>query len=132
MLDWWKSLLRAEKPDNAYLNGFDLDKSELGRIYYIISHYTGKIERNCEIAQIKIRLKKSVHGKAFLHEIRRTAETNQGILNATETDYNIFKAVSKCLERIWHESEHRLRTNRQGERQRGRQGNKNIKRIEDK
>ncbi|MBI2047067.1 hypothetical protein HYT26_02810 [Candidatus Pacearchaeota archaeon] len=113
MLEWWKTLWTTAKPDKAYLNGFDLDKSELGRAYYIIGHYIGKIERNCEIEQIKISLKKSVHGKAFLHEIKCIAETKQGILNAIETDYNLFKALARCLEKIWHESEHKSRTNRQ-------------------
>jgi len=114
MLDWLKSLGKSPaKPDNAYLNGFDIDESELGRIYNIISRYTGKIERNCGMAKIKIGLKKSVHGKAFLHEVKCIAETDAGMLTAIETDYNIFKAVSKCLERIWHESEHKSRTNRQ-------------------
>ena len=114
MLDWLKSLGKSPvKPGNVYLNGFDIDKSELGRIYNIISRYTGKIERNCGMAKIKIGLKKSVHGKAFLHEVKCIAETDAGMLTAIETDYNIFKAVSKCLERIWHESEHKSRTNRQ-------------------
>ena len=89
------------------LVGFKLEPIELEIAYKIIETYSKKIERVCDVESIKLELRKSSHGKTFLHEISANARVNGGVLTAKTTEYNLFKALSNALEKILNESVHR-------------------------
>ena len=52
------------------LSGFELEHSEQVRANELIERYLNKInDRLQDYQEIKLRLRKSQHGKAFLHEV---------------------------------------------------------------
>lgn len=97
------------------LSSFNLDPAEKAIVDNLIENYRNKIEERIGFQEIKLRLKRSKHGKTFLHEV-------QGILvkdrqyNAQATDYNLFAAISETFEKLMHEAEHNMRTKRQKEK----------------
>ena len=52
------------------LAGFDLEQEEKNLVNSIIKNYLNKIEQKIKFEEIKLRMKKSQHGKTFLHEIK--------------------------------------------------------------
>ena len=93
------------------LSGFDVDEAEKSILNNLIQNYEKKAER-LNYSEIRLRLKKTIKGKAFLHEVHGTMMTDK-MLNAKVYDYNLFAAVSEVLEKLMHEAEHNKRTSRQ-------------------
>jgi len=91
------------------LSGFNLDDAEKGRIGEILLGYENKIERETGFNQLSLRLKKSQHGKAFLHEIDTRLEIKNKTFNAKVTDYNLFRALTEALDKILNELKHYLK-----------------------
>jgi len=98
---------------NVELSGFQLEDVEKEMLLGIISKALEKAEKTCEIEYAKISMKKSVHGKTFLHEIKCSMKTRMGAFNAKESHYNMFRAVAGCLEKITNEIGHKTRIARQ-------------------
>lgn len=102
----------AEDKGKVILAGFDLEPAEKAIVSNLIANYKQKIAEKFDYKEIRLRMKKSARGKAFLHEI-------QGLLigekkfNAKTTDYNLFLALSETLEKLMNEAEHYERTARQ-------------------
>lgn len=105
---------------------FKLEPAELVVVRKITGNYVKKISEVSNYKELKLRLKKREHGKAFLYEIeaeavithgKKTAEkTYKGknvMLNATVADYNLFSALSAVLEKIFNEASHKSRTTRE-------------------
>ena len=90
--------------------GFDIEKSEKAVIDRIIKTYGKKIEREIGGSwALVLRLKKSKHGKAFLHEIMGKIMSNKKVFNSKTSDYNLFFAVSETLEKLLNEIKHKMR-----------------------
>lgn len=96
------------------LSGFSLDPAEKVMVDNLIKNYQNKIQEKLGFKEIKLRMKKSQHGKAFLHEIQGTLITDK-IFSAKVTDYNLFSALAETFEKLMHEAEHYKRTARQEE-----------------
>jgi ribosome-associated translation inhibitor RaiA len=107
------------------LNGFDLTDYEKSRIEKIIQKHEKKLLNITEYEEIFLRLKKSAHGKTFLHEIECKIITKKGIFNSKKTDYNLFAVVSEVLEKtikeITHKNEKSERKNEKEKSERKRQ-----------
>jgi len=88
-------------------SGFDLEESEQGRVNEIIEKYFKKIDEKLkDFQQIKLRLKKSPHGKAFLHEVQGDIIINNKIFTSKYADYNLYNALSEVFEKLLMELEH--------------------------
>ena len=94
------------------LSGFSLEPAEKAILDNLIKNYKNKIAEKIGFKEISLRLRKSQHGKAFLHEVQGRMLAGKSF-NAKVTDYNLFAAVSEVLEKLMHEAEHKLRTKRQ-------------------
>jgi ribosome-associated translation inhibitor RaiA len=92
--------------EKLQLSGFDISEAEKSVINNIIQNYEAKIARELDYNQLSLRLKKSQHGKTFLHEIETKLETDGKRFNAKVIDYNLFYAVSEALEKIINEIKH--------------------------
>ena len=97
-------------PQNIQLAGFDLDPAEVSIIHDIISSYTKKIEEKASYDKIRLRLKKSQHGKAFLHEVQAMLVADGKNFNTKVSDYNLFSAMSEVFEKLLNEITHKKRT----------------------
>lgn len=94
------------------LSGFSLEPAEKAIVDNLIKSYKDKINERIGFQEIRLRLKKSKHGKTFLHEVEgRLIKGRQ--YNAKVTDYNLFAAIAETLEKLMHEAEHDMRTRRQ-------------------
>ena len=88
------------------LSGFNLDPSEMASVTSIINNYKAKIEHKLGFKELKFRLRKSMHGKAFLHEIQGTLiRDNQYTSKAT--GYNLYSTITEVLEKLIKEAEHK-------------------------
>lgn len=96
-----------------FLSNFDLEAAEKAIVNNIIKNYNRKITEKVDYDYIRLRLKMSPHGKAFLHQIKGNLKTDNKILTASAADYNLFSALADVLERLLNEAEHRMRTTRQ-------------------
>jgi len=91
-------------------SGFKLEFSEREKVNELIERYLRKIEdRLSDYEDIKLRLKKSKHGKAFLHEVEGDIIIKGKILTSKCTDYNLYTALSKVFEKMIREIEHMRR-----------------------
>ena len=88
------------------LSGFNITEAEKAVVSNIIQTHDIKISRELNYEQLSLRLKKSQHERAFLHEIEAKLETKNKTFNAKVTDYNLFYAVSEALEKILNEVKH--------------------------
>ena len=92
--------------------GIKLKKEELGEIKKLIGSYAKKLSRtNCQ--ELSIRLRKSRHGKVFLHEIEGIMEAGKKIFTAKEASYNPYEAISRVIDKLLNEEKHKERTPRQ-------------------
>jgi|SRR3989344_2569884 len=97
------------------LAGFDLEQEEKNLVNSIIKNYLNKIEQKIKFEEIKLRMKKSQHGKTFLHEIKgnlRIVGTKKEFASEV-TDYNLYSAIAETFEKLIKEVEHYKRTARQ-------------------
>ena len=92
--------------------GFEVDEAEKAIIDNLISSYKHKISQITDYNEIKLRLKKRQHGKAWMHEVHGTLITGQ-MFTAKVEDYNLFAAISEVFEKLINEIKHKQRTNRQ-------------------
>tara|TARA_Y100000310_G_C20665993_1_gene807520 strand:- start:998 stop:1321 length:324 start_codon:yes stop_codon:yes gene_type:complete len=95
------------------LAGFDLDEGEKPIINTLIDNYSKKIAHRLGFQEIKLTLKKSQHGKAFLHEIKGTLIVDGKQYKTDKTDYNLLSVISEVFEKLMREAEHKQRTSRQ-------------------
>ncbi len=106
----------AEAKGKVLISGFKFDESEKAAVNKVIENYVRKIEERFGFQEIILRLKKSLHGKAFLHEIKGTLVSESGKqLKAVVTDYNLYSALSEVFEKLMREAENIQRTKRQME-----------------
>lgn len=83
------------------ISGFELDMSEQQKVNEVIEKYLEKInDKLGDFQEIKIRMKKSQHGKAFLHEIEGDIITKEKIITSKYTDYNLLKALAEVFEKM--------------------------------
>lgn len=94
------------------VSGFKLDEAEKTIVDNLINNYKRKILEKINFSEIRLRMKKSAHGKVYLHEIQGTLIADKQYTAKVE-DYNLFAALSDTLEKLMHEAEHSRRTNRQ-------------------
>jgi hypothetical protein len=97
------------------LVGFDLDPSEDEIVQNTVKTYVRKIEERTGFEQLKITLKKSRHGDAYLHEVQGELFSGKWRLSANTKEYNLLSALSEVFEKILNEIEHKKRTSRQTE-----------------
>lgn len=95
------------------LVGFDLEFGEKLQVNELVNTYIKKINQRFGFQEIKLRLKKSERGKAFLHEVRGTLIRDNKEFTAENVDYNLFAAISGVFEKLMSEAEHKLRTKKQ-------------------
>lgn len=100
-----------ENDGKIILSGFKLEPTEKAAVDNLILGYKSKMER-LDYKEIRLRMKKSMHGKAFLHEVQGKMMIDR-LFTAETTDYNLFSALSETLDKLMHEAEHHKRTARQ-------------------
>jgi len=101
-----------EAEGKIVLSGFSLEPAEKAIVDNLIKSYKDKINERIGFQEIRLRLKKSKHGKTFLHEVEgRLIKGKQ--YTAKVIDYNLFAAIAETLEKLMHEAEHDMRTRRQ-------------------
>ena len=89
------------------LSGFNLESSELQKVNELVERYIRKIEdRLSDYQEIKLRLRKSAHGKAFLHEVEGDIIVKGKVLTSQCVDYNLYTAISEVFEKMLREIEH--------------------------
>jgi len=88
------------------LSGFKISDEEKSIINNIIQSYDIKLSRESDYEKLSLRLKKSKHGKTYLHEIEAKLKIKNKIFNTKVTDYNLFYAVSEALNKILNELKH--------------------------
>ncbi len=104
--------MEVEGSGKVVLSGFNLDPEEMIAVNNVVKNYSDKMNHKIGFKELRLRLKKSLHGKAFLHEIRGTLITDKQY-KSTVTDYNLYAVIAEVLEKLMHEAEHNERTNRQ-------------------
>ncbi len=87
------------------LSGFELEPAEKAVVERIIEKYKRKIQEKFGFKEIRLRLKKSKHGKTFLHEVKGTL-IKEKKYHAEVSDYNLFFAISEVFEKLISEMEH--------------------------
>jgi len=98
------------------LSGFSLEPAEKAIVDNLIQNYKNKITEKLGYEEIRLRLKKSKHGKAFLHEVQGTLIRGKRY-NTKVIDYNLFSAIAETFEKLMREAEHEKRTRKEiGER----------------
>jgi len=87
------------------LSGFSLDPAEKAIVDNLIKNYKHKISEKIKFDEIKLRMRKSAHGKTFMHEVQGSLIAGK-IFNSKVIDYNLFAALAEVLEKLMHEAEH--------------------------
>ncbi len=95
--------------EKIHLSGFNLEPVESEIIKNIIKTYKHKIEEKTSYQEIRLRLKKSRHGKAFMHEVNGNIMAGKLRITASSSNYNMYKALTEVLEKLLNETEHRIR-----------------------
>jgi len=94
------------------LSDFKLDVAEKAILDNLVKNYKNKIEEKLQFQEIRLRLKKSQHGKNFLHQVQGLMISNKRF-NAESSDFNLYAATAEVFEKLMHEAEHTKRTSRQ-------------------
>ena len=97
----------------VFLTGFELEPAEKAITDNILKNYSHKIGERAEYEYLRLRLKKSQHGKAYHHDVDGKFKVGNNVFSAKVTDYNLFSAVAEVLEKLLNEMTHKIRTNRQ-------------------
>jgi ribosome-associated translation inhibitor RaiA len=88
------------------LSGFELEPIEKEKVNEVLEKYLVKIEERIkDYQEIKIRMRKSMHGKAFLHEVEGDFIITGKRISSKCTDYNLYKALAEVLEKMLVEIE---------------------------
>jgi len=96
-----------KKPGNIILSGFDLEPVEMDTARKIIESHAKKLSEICSYEKLCLTLKTSQHGKAFLHELKTHVNLKSGNpIIAEDTDYNLYTAISKIMEKIIKQARH--------------------------
>ena len=90
------------------LTGFSLEPAEKAIVDNLIRNYKNKIQGRIVYKEIKLHMKKAVHGKVYLHKVQGTLITDK-IFSAKVEDYNLFAAIAEVMEKLMHEAEHNQR-----------------------
>lgn len=102
----------AQAKGKIILTGFKLEQAEKAIVNNLIRNYQNKIEARIGYKEIRLRMKKSRRGKAFLHEVQGSLITDKRFTSKV-TDYNLFSAIAEVFEKLMSEAEHKKRTSRQ-------------------
>jgi len=95
------------------LAGFDLEPAERNIVSEIIESYDRKIKERAEYDEIKLTLKKSQHGKSFIHEIKGNLISGNRMFSTKVIDRKLFTALAEVFEKLLSELVHDSRTKRQ-------------------
>lgn len=87
------------------LSGFKLDGAEKAIVDNLVKNYKNKLQQRVKFKEIRLRMKKSQHGKVFMHEVNGTLSGDKQFTAKAE-DYNLFAAISEVFEKLMHESMH--------------------------
>jgi len=94
-----------------------MENSERERVNALLDKYISRIEtRVNDYEELKIRLKRSRHGKTFLHEVQGELLLKGRRLASKETQYNLYKAVSLMFQEILEEIEQKITSQKQHKR----------------
>lgn len=99
--------MENEAEGKIVLSGFKLDPSEKAIVDNLIENYKHKISR-IGFKEIKLRMKKSLRGKNYLHQIQGTL-TRDKTYSAEAEDFNLLAAIADTFEKLMHEIEHNTR-----------------------
>ncbi len=97
------------------LSGFDIPASEKAIVNRLLKTYLGKIGEKVGYKEIRLDLKKSRKGKAYLHQIKARLITpdrqvmRKNKFDSKAVDYNLFAAIDTALEKLLREAEHKKR-----------------------
>jgi|SRR3989344_6459592 len=90
------------------LIGFSLEPAEKAIVDNLVRNYKHKIQEKVGYNEIKLHMKKSIHGKVYLHEVQGTLISDR-IFSAKAEDYNLFAAIAEVMEKLMHEAQHNQR-----------------------
>ncbi len=94
------------------LSDFKLEAAEKAILDNLVKNYKQKIEEKIQFQEIRLRLKKSQHGKTFLHQVQGLMISSKRF-TAESSDFNLYAATAEVFEKLMHEAEHHKRTARQ-------------------
>lgn len=103
---------------NIALINFKLESAELKVVKKIVGDYVRKIQEKFNYQELKLRLKKKQHGKAFLYEIDaelyllESGKTSRAVTNVS--DYNLFSCVAETMKKLISEAEHEVKKEKKG------------------
>ncbi|MCX6741646.1 MAG: hypothetical protein NTX24_00520 [Candidatus Pacearchaeota archaeon] len=96
-----------KEPEVAFVGFKDIDDSEISVIKGIVLKTLNKLSKKTEIELIRLELKQHKHAKEFVHEIKAVLFLKNNRISATDTDKNIYKALSGVMCKLDKESEHK-------------------------
>lgn len=94
------------------VSGSNFEEAEKAILDNLIKSYKHKISEKIQFKEISLRIKKSEHGKTFLHEVQGKMIADK-VYSAEVTEYNLFSAVDSVLDKLLNEAIHHQRTRRQ-------------------
>ena len=95
---------------NITLSGFDLEAVEMIVVRKIIGSQVKKLSEICDYDSVNLTMRKSQHGKAFLHDLKANVNLKSGAPLVSEvSDYNLYTALSEILNKIIKQAEHNLK-----------------------
>ncbi len=95
---------------DALLEGFDIDRQGVEKI---VKGYANKIKNHGNYEMLKVSMKKTRTGKAFMHHIKGHLLMDNNAFKSEHSDYNMYNAIHEVLKKILNEIEHKERTRRQ-------------------
>ena len=99
-----------KEPEIAFIGFQSIDESEISVIKGIVLKSLNKLSKKAEIELIRLELKQHKHAKEFMHEMKAVLFLKNNRISATDSDKNIYKALSGVMCKLDKESEHKERT----------------------
>ena len=96
-----------KEPEVEFIGFKDIDDSEISVIKGIVLKTLNKLSKRTEIELIRLELKQHKHAKEFVHEMKAVLFLKNNRISATDTDKNIYKALSGVMCKLDKESEHK-------------------------
>jgi ribosome-associated translation inhibitor RaiA len=96
-----------KEPEVAFIGFKNIDDSEISIIKGIVLKSLNKLSKKAEIELIRLELKLHKHANEFVHEIKAVLFLKNNRISATDTDKNIYKALSNVMCKLDKESEHK-------------------------